>query len=107
MDVDLSLDKDYNAIKVTTKEFDMQMTIRMPDEYKSRIEEVSGKTGLRKSDIARMAIKKFLEDFEVQSRGERASGKAQDLIGVVSSGIPDLGTNHRQHLISLMRDQKR
>lgn len=85
----------------------MQMTIRMPDEYKSRIEEVSEKTGLRKSDIARMAIKKFLEDFEVQSRGERPSNKAQDLIGVVSSGIPDLGTNHRRHLISLMRDQKR
>lgn len=85
----------------------MQMTIRMPDEYKSRIEEVSGKTGLRKSDIARMAIKKFLEDFDIQSRGERPSNKAQDLIGVVSSGIPDLGTNHRRHLINLMRDQKR
>ncbi len=82
----------------------MQMTIRMPDEYKSRIEEISGKTGLRKSDIARMAIKKFLEDFDIQSRGERASDKAQDLIGIVSSGIPDLGTNHRRHLLKLMRE---
>ena len=84
----------------------MQMTIRMPDEYRSRIEKVSEKTGLRKSDIARMAIKKFLEDFDAQTRGDRTSAKAQDLIGVVSSGIPDLGTNHRQHLLNLMRDQK-
>jgi len=84
----------------------MQMTIRMPDEYRSRIEEVSEKTGLKKSDIARMAIKKFLEDFDVQARGDRTSAKAQDLIGVVNSGIPDLGTNHRLHLLNLMRDQK-
>ena len=84
----------------------MQMTIRMPDEYKSRIEEVSGKTGLRKSDIARMAIKRFLEDFDIQAQEDRASGKAQDLIGVVSSGIADLGTNHRQHLINMMREHK-
>jgi predicted DNA-binding protein len=82
----------------------MQMTIRMPDEYQSRIEEISGKTGLRKSDIARMAIKKFLEDFDIQSQGERASDKVQDLIGIVSSGIPDLGTNHRRHLLKLMRE---
>ena len=84
----------------------MQMTIRMPDEYRSRIEEVSEKIGLKKSDIARMAIKKFLEDFDVQARGDRTSAKAHDLIGVVNSGIPDLGTNHRRHLLNLMRDQK-
>jgi hypothetical protein len=84
----------------------MQMTIRIPDEYKARIEDVSGKTGLRKSDIARMAIKKFLEDFDIQAREDRPSGKVQDLIGVVSSGISDLGTNHRQHLLNLMREPK-
>lgn len=82
----------------------MQMTIRIPDEYKSRIEEVSGKTGLRKSDIARMAIKKFLEDFDTQAKEDSPSSKAQDLIGVVNSGIRDLGTNHRQHLLKLMRE---
>jgi len=82
----------------------MQMTIRMPDEYKFRIEEISEKTGLKKSDIARMAIKKFLEDFDIQSTGDRAPVKAQDLIGVVSSGISDLGTNHRRHLLNLMRE---
>ncbi|MFP4237330.1 MAG: ribbon-helix-helix domain-containing protein [Desulfonatronovibrio sp.] len=84
----------------------MQMTIRIPDEYKAKIEDVSGKTGLRKSDIARMAIKKFLEDFDIQARADRPSDKVQDLIGVVSSGISDLGTNHRQYLLNLMREQK-
>ncbi len=78
----------------------------MPDEYKARIEEVALKTGLKKSDIARLAIKNFLENFEAKGQEEKSVTRARDLIGVVSSGISDLGTNHRQHLINLMREQK-
>ncbi len=84
----------------------MQMTIRMPDEYKEKIEAVADQTGLKKSDIARLAIKSFLKNFEHQADIERPSARGEDLIGVVSSGICDLGTNHRRHLPGLIRRQK-
>lgn len=84
----------------------MQMTIRLPEEYRNRIQEVSQKTGLRKSDIARLALRKFLEDFDAQGQEDRPAKRAGDLMGVVSSGVPDLGTNHRRHLLSKIREQK-
>jgi metal-responsive CopG/Arc/MetJ family transcriptional regulator len=83
----------------------MQMTIRMPDEYKSRIDEIVNKTGLKKSDIARIAIKNFLEGFEAREQGKKPAAEAKDLIGVVDSGIPDLGTNHRRHLLNKIKRQ--
>jgi hypothetical protein len=92
---------------MTTKGFDMQMTIRMPEEYKARIEELSSRTGLKKSDIARLAIKKYLEDFfDALDQEDRPFDRCKDLIGVVGSGIPDLGTNHRRHLLSRIQEKK-
>ena len=38
----------------------MQLTIRMPDEFLPKLEEIAQKTGLKKSDITRMAIKNLL-----------------------------------------------
>jgi len=84
----------------------MQMTIRMPDEYKARIEELASKTGLKKSDIARLAIRRFLEDFEAGERREKPEAETKDLIGVVSSGVSDLGTNHRDYLLKMMRSNE-
>ena len=40
----------------------MQFTIRMPDEYGEKIAILAEKMGLKKSDIARIALKKFVED---------------------------------------------
>ena len=39
----------------------MQFTIRMPDEYGEKIALLAEKMGLKKSDIARIALKKFVE----------------------------------------------
>ncbi len=84
----------------------MQMTIRLPDDYKERIDIIAAKTGLKKSDIARLALQRFLETFEKEALEERPARRAHDLMGVVNSGIPDLGTNHRKHLTQKMRGQK-
>jgi len=40
-----------------------QLTIRVPEEYFSKIEQISKSSGLKKSDITRMAIRKFLEEY--------------------------------------------
>ena len=39
----------------------MQLTVRMADEQMLRIENIAKKMGLKKSDVTRMAIRKFIE----------------------------------------------
>ncbi len=41
----------------------MQLTIRMPDEQMGKIQHIAKKMGLKKSDVTRMAIKKFIEEY--------------------------------------------
>ncbi len=83
----------------------MQMTIRISDEEVSKIEHIALKMGLKKSDITRMAIRSFIDKYEKNETKPYA--KVQSLLGIAESGIPDLGQNHRKHLIEKIRaDQK-
>ena len=79
-----------------------QITIRMPEEYFFKIEQIAKSSGLKKSDITRMAIRKFLEEY---AGGEKTDlyRKTKHLIGVVESGITDLGQNHRKYLINKIK----
>jgi metal-responsive CopG/Arc/MetJ family transcriptional regulator len=79
-----------------------QLTIRMPKDYLSRIEQIAKSTGLKKSDITRMAIKKFIEEHSDETEPNLYS-KSKNLIGVVESGIWDLGQNHRKYLAQKIR----
>ncbi len=75
-----------------------QFTIRMPEEYLSKIEQISKSTGLKKSDITRMAIRKFIEEYSDDNE-KKPYIKARRLLGVIESGILDLGQNHRKYLL--------
>ena len=79
-----------------------QITIRMPEEYFFKIEQIAKSSGLKKSDITRMAIRKFLEEY---TGGEKTDiyHKTKRLLGVVESGITDLGQNHRKYLIQKIK----
>ena len=79
-----------------------QLTIRMPEEYFSKIEQIAKSSGLKKSDVTRMAIRKFLEEYSNEEEADLYS-KAKRLIGVVESGISDLGQNHRKYLIKKIK----
>jgi metal-responsive CopG/Arc/MetJ family transcriptional regulator len=79
-----------------------QFTIRMPEEYFAKIEKIAESTGLKKSDITRIALKKYLEEYS-QNENTNLFRKAKRLIGVVESGVPDLGQNHRRHLIEKIK----
>ncbi len=70
-----------------------QITIRMPEEFFSKIEQITKASGLKKSDVTRMAIRKFLEEYSSEEEADLYS-TAKRLIGVVESGISDLGQNH-------------
>ena len=45
--------------------------------------------GLKKSDVTRMAIKKFIEEYG--DNEENPYAKIKHLLGIVESGLPDLG----------------
>ena len=79
----------------------MQLTIRMPDDQMSRIEHIAKKLGLKKSDVTRMAIKKFIQEYDDGT--EKPFAKVKHLLGVVESGVPDLGQRHRQHLLKKIK----
>jgi len=79
-----------------------QLTIRMPEEYFYKINQIAKSSGLKKSDITRMAIRKFLEEYGGDENTDLYS-KAKHLVGVVESGISDLGQNHRDHLIKKIK----
>jgi len=82
-----------------------QLTIRMPDEYLSGIEQISKLTGLKKSDVTRMAIKKFIESYYAEKEINHYH-MAKPLIGIVESGISDLGRNHRKYLIKRIKNKE-
>ena len=75
----------------------MQLTIRMPDEQMKMIEHIAKKMGLKKSDVSRMAIKKFIDEYGDSS--EKPFDKVKHLLEVVESGVTDLGQRHREYLI--------
>jgi len=79
----------------------MQLTIRMPDEQMSRIEYIAKKMGLKKSDVTRMAIKKFIEEYSDST--VKPFAKVKHLLGVAESGVSDLGQRHRYHLIKKIK----
>ena len=79
----------------------MQLTIRMPEEQMTMIEYIAKKMELKKSDVTRIALKKFIEEYNEST--EKPFTKVKHLLGIVESGIPDLGQRHRDYLIKKIK----
>jgi len=82
----------------------MQFTVRMPDEYKRKIDILAEKMGLKRSDITRLALKKFLEE-NLTTEHITPFQRVHHLVGSAESGIKDLGQRHRDYLIKKIRDK--
>ena len=80
----------------------MQLTVRMPDEYTKKLNVLSKKMGLKRSDVVRLALQRF---FDENSEGIDQSPfeKVKSMLGVAESGTKDLGQRHRHYLIQKMR----
>jgi predicted DNA-binding protein len=94
----------YNVI-ILGKEFanmQSQLTVRLPDDLDKEITNISKKLRVKRSYIVRMALEKFLEDYHVKEE-HTPFEKVRDLVGSVSSGLPDLGEAHRKHLLKKFR----
>ena len=79
----------------------MQLTIRMPEEQMTMIEYIAKKMELKKSDVTRIALKKFIEEYNDSI--EKPFTKVKHLLGIVESGMPDLGQRHRDYLIKKIK----
>jgi hypothetical protein len=80
----------------------MQLTVRMPDDYEPLLARLSKEMGLKRSDIVRMALKRFLDERH-DLTDSTPFQKIRHLLGVAESGVKDLGKNHRSYLIKKIK----
>lgn len=79
-----------------------QLTIRLSEELEEGVASLARKLHRKRSDVVRIALERFI-------RGESEPGEStpydrvKDLLGSVESGVPDLGSDHREHLKSRFR----
>ena len=80
----------------------MQLTVRIPDGYTKKLDQMSKRMGLKRSDIIRLAIKQFFEQDQRQDHSPPFQ-KVSHLLGVAESGVRDLGKRHRDYLAARIR----
>ena len=81
---------------------DRQVTVRMTDVLADRLDQAAREMRRKRSEVVRLALEEFLGEPD-RKELPRPADLARDLIGSVESGIPDLGQNHRQHLLNRLR----
>jgi 3-oxoacyl-(acyl-carrier-protein) synthase len=95
----------YFVSKCITKEakgMKSQLTLRLPDDLDEDLSMLTKRLRLKRSDIARMALEKFIG--EVKGNEEtKPYDRVANIIGTISSGITDLGEAHRRHLLKKMK----
>ena len=79
---------------------DAQLTLRLPGELSEKLTQSAKRMKRKRSDVARLALEQFLGGGVATGR---VIDRVGDLIGVIESGVPDLGSNHREHLIKRLR----
>ena len=81
---------------------DSQLTLRLPGSLTEKLDRSAKRLKRKRSDVVRLALEQFL-DTEPDTRPIE---RVRDLLGSVESGVPDLGQNHREHLIRRLRRGK-
>lgn len=81
---------------------DRQLTVRITDALADRLDQAAREMRRKRSEVVRLALEEFLEEPDT-GKNPRPIDLARDLIGSVETGIPDLGQNHRQHLLNRLR----
>ncbi|HKY41219.1 MAG TPA: ribbon-helix-helix protein, CopG family [Polyangiaceae bacterium] len=74
---------------------DAQLTFRLPQKAATELTRIASRRGLQRSDLLRQVVEQLVADETTVSRPFE---RVKDLIGVLNSGRPDLGSDHRRHL---------
>jgi antitoxin component of RelBE/YafQ-DinJ toxin-antitoxin module len=81
----------------------MQITIRASDDLLLKIEKIAKEMGLKKSDVTRMALTKFADEYALKTSVQKPYDRAKHLIGLAESGVKDLGRRHREYLLKKIK----
>lgn len=79
-----------------------QLTVRLSDDLDKGVSTLAKKLHLKRSDIVRIALERFLGESQEQEES-KPYDRVKKLLGSVSSGISDLGTAHRKHLLNKIK----
>ncbi len=85
-----------------------QITIRLSGKLCEELDQAARRLRRSRSDVARLALDAFLgggAEFEARSRAP--IDRVRDLIGSAESGVTDLGSSHREHLLSVIREGRK
>jgi len=77
----------------------------MAEEQMGKIALIARELGLKKTDVTRMAINRFLSDYTDAEK--KPYEKAKHLLGIAESGVSDLGRRHREHLLDKIKAEKK
>ena len=78
-----------------------QIVVRMTADLAEEESRYAKRAGRRRSDIVREALQAYLRP---ERRPEpRAAERVEHLLGSVASGMPDLASNHRRHILESLR----
>jgi len=77
----------------------------MAEEQMGQIALIARELGLKKTDVTRMAINRFLSDYADAEK--KPYEKAKHLLGIAESGVSDLGSRHREHLLEKIKAVKK
>jgi len=80
-----------------------QLTVRLPEDLDREISNYARKLRLKRSDIVRMALVRFLSETPQVREDLSPYKRVSSLIGIVESGISDLGQAHRKYLLKRMK----
>jgi len=80
----------------------LRVSIILSDDLEDDLDALSKRLRLKRSDIVRMALDKFIKEFKASER-TKPYVKVANIIGSVSSGIPDLGGIHRKYLVNKIK----
>ena len=76
---------------------DTQLTVRIPKQLREALDRASRQSGLRNSDIVRLALQRHLS--LPADRDERPAQRVRALLGGLDSGVADLAENQRAYII--------
>ncbi len=79
-----------------------QLTVRLPDDLDREITKAAQRLRLKRSDIVRLALVQYLREPDIRE-DQAPYERVKHLIGSVRSGIADLGSSHRKHLVERIR----
>ena len=79
-----------------------QITVRLPPRLNRELRRAARRLRRKHSDVVRMALEAFLGTAGASAT--RPADRVRELIGSLSSGVPDLAERHREYLLERLRD---